>query len=63
MFKIKTRTVLMKNGTKIRVLEKEADLIADFLFNITNEDSKYIRTFSGDKLITLLNCEEIVSIF
>ena len=54
--------VLLKNGTKVRVSQKEAVLIADFLLNTDNRESRYFRTFVGEKLLRLFKCEEVVAI-
>ena len=54
--------VLLKNGTKVRVSQKGADLIADFLLNTDNRESRYFRTFVGEKLLRLFKCEEVVAI-
>ena len=54
--------VLLKNGTKVRVSREEADLIADFLLDVTNRGSEYFRTFRGGHLLRLFKCEEIVAV-
>ena len=56
------KKILLKNGTKVRVTKKEAELIADFLLDVENRESKYFRTFVGDDLLRLFKCEEVVAI-